>query len=324
MNPARSGLWAGTVVLLVAGFCPLAYAQEQPAPPAGAQPAPTQPPAQPPAQPVAPGTVTAPVVPAGILTLPGPPPIRRGQPISVLAFAFANLNTNAMTQALGDRAADRAFIRIKGGMIFSQQYNLATFSPRSGLIHKAEIDGILDATTLLNRLYDPATHELVVPQARQLAQQLRIQAVLIGTLESVEVNRSANSANVTITAQLLDSMSGAPIKSAAVSGTATGAEDDSALDIVLMAAEDAGNRALAEFGIATEAPAGEEGKEGEEGKVEGGLPDKIGSAPEATTGGGKLDWLAEHNIAPWKAFLAYMAILTIPFIEHHYPQHHLP
>ena len=56
----------------------------------------------------------------------------------------------------------------------------------------------------------------------------------------------------------------------------------------------------------------------------GGLPDKIGSAPVATAGGIKLDWLAEHNIAPWKAFLVYMAVLTIPFIEHHYPQHHLP
>jgi hypothetical protein len=308
MNPTRSGLWAGAVVLLVAGFSPLAQAQEQPAPGAGGQPAAGQPAAQP---------TTAPATPPALVNLPGPPPIRRGRPISVMAYPFTNLNTNAMTQALGDRAADRAFTTIKGGMIFSQQYDVTTYSPRAALVHKAELDTIID-TAALGRLYDATTHELVVPEARGLAQLLRVQSVLVGTLESVEVNRTANSATVTITAQLLDSVTGAPIKSAAVSGAATGAEDDSALDLVVMAADDAAAKALAEFGIALVGAADKEGKE------EGGLPDKIGSAPESAANHAPLDWLAEHGIAEWKALAGYMLLMTVPFIEHHAPQHHLP
>src|SRR5207249_983718 len=141
----------------------------------------------------------------------------------------------------------------------------------------------------LRLLQDPMTREISIPAALRIARLLRIQAALIGTVEAVEVNRMANTATATITVQLLNSVTGEPIKNAAVSGQATGTAENATLELAMMAAEDAAARALVEFGIGVAGP-------DKEGAVTG-LPNKIGTLPgRIPPGEDTRDFFARHGI----------------------------
>ncbi len=240
MKPRRSGVLAGVALLLAAGLSSDAHAQEQP---------PAQPPEmQPPAQPVQPAVSPA---------LPLPPPIRAGQPISTLVFSFENA---AMNQELGAAAARAALLEMKAGLIFSRQYHIVTFWTRLPLYVKAVSDDYIRAD-VLTRLASSEPGESLAA-ARQLGRVMRFQAVMVGSVEEVTVDRMANSATATITVNLINTVTGEAIRTAGVSGQASGTAEDDERELAAMAARDAAAKALAEFGIAEVDP--EDGVEAED------------------------------------------------------------
>lgn len=323
---------AGVALSLVALAGPARAGQAQPGRPQPGRPQPGQPqPGQPqPGQaqpvPMSPGDAppanapTAPptVAPLATDNLPLPPPILRGQTVSVLAYDFTSV---AMGPVAGDLVAKTVMNTIKGGMIFSQKYDVATFSPRLPLLKKANLDGIVTSEDT-NGLYDPTTGLLDTARALRVARLLRVQSILTGTIEDIQVNRDGNSASVTANVQLLNSVTGEPVVPAVlVSGSATGTEETSTLELALLAARDAGFRALAEFGIGAGV---EEGKNGAAAVV--GLPDKIGSAPTGSFGDEHAgeSWFERHGVPPWVGLAVYMGALLSPAAFRHTPMHHLP
>lgn len=293
---------AGVALFLAAGLGSAHAGQGQPQPVPGDQP-----------MPEAPAPMVAP--PATDPTL-GPPPIRRGQPVSALVFDFSNA---AMSPVDGNLLARQVMNTIKGGMIFSQKFDVVTYSRRLPLLRKAEMDLTLTPEDQAN-LYDPTTGALDPARALRVARLLRVQSVLSGTVEDVQINREGNSATVSITVQLLNSVTGEPVlPAAAVSGSATGTEENTAVELALLAARDAGYRALAEFGIGAGV---EEGKAG--GAVVG-LPSRIGSAPAGDYDPrADADWFARHGVPPWVGLMLYTGALLSPAAFRHTPMHHLP
>jgi hypothetical protein len=221
--------------LLAVGAGPAALAQppadggqpgDQPAPPAASVPAPFSPAAS---------------LPIGT---PGPSPIRRGQPISVLSFDFQNASQG---QVGGSALAQSIRRAVEEGLMFSGEFYALTFAPRLGLVRRAQIDELLQPGDLTGVITDG---ELNFDAARKIAYATGMQTVLAGAVEAVELNRAANTASVTITVQLLDTATGETLRSASVTGNAIGTPDLSAAQLLLLAGRDAAARSLLEFDIA--------------------------------------------------------------------------
>jgi hypothetical protein len=77
---------------------------------------------------------------------------------------------------------------------------------------------------------------------------------LLGSIEAADVDAAANRANVTVTVQMLDTTTGAPAKTAGVTGTFTGQQGAAREALVEGAARDAATRALTELGVAPRPP----------------------------------------------------------------------
>lgn len=263
MTRRCSGIWASLALLLAAGSGSAALAQDQPAggqPPATGQPMQPAQPAQPPAAPAPPGATERDV--------PGPPFIRPGIQQSVLVFDFENASMNAL---LGPDVTHYVQDQVKAGLIASGAYYLVTFNPRLALVRKAIQDEILRQDDLT--VTAPDTGALAVPRALRLAYRLRIQSILTGALEAVELNRMSHTATVTLTVTMINSRTGETMHTASVSGSAVGTAETPELELLRAAADDAAAKAMAEFGVVSDqqGPAGGDEGEGGGGGGKGGL-----------------------------------------------------
>ncbi len=184
-----------------------------------------------------------------------PPPIRAGQPISVLFFPFGFGGEVAAGSKLGGEPLElvsHVSAAVKAGLLSSPSFSVATFSPSSALVQKGQKDNFIGPDHLRD-LVSSGTGQVDAQKARTLAHRLGIQAVMIG---NVEVTKSgANTVEVTLDGQLLESTTGAVIRQAAVNGAATGAADVNPVAIQSAAVNDAAHKLLAAFGLELVRPA---------------------------------------------------------------------
>ena len=230
--------------------------------------------------PAAPGdaTTTAPTVetrPGQQLFYQKPLPIRPGQPISVLAFPFgyggeeeaAPTAAPAEAPAPGEGAAtatptvapkslltqdqqdllNYATAAVKAGFLSSPLYAMVTYHPQSSLVQRAVSQEVLRKEQLLN-VISLKTGATNVDRAKVIAEHLSMQTLLVGTAD-VKSDVKANSTEVTLTVQLIQSTSGEVLRTAAASGAAQGAEGVPMLQVEQRAALDAAQKLLPAMGI---------------------------------------------------------------------------
>lgn len=206
-----------------------------------------------------------------------PPPIRVGQPISVLVFPFglaggedaaAPAPADAAPEAVapGDPADPNAAeagagsqltpeqqvlvtqltAAVKAGFLSTPAYSVATYHPQSALVLRARKDEILRPEHL-EGLISP-TGAVDAERARAVAYRLGMQTVLLGSVD-LQADAMANSVELTVDAQLIDSTTGKALKTAAVGGAAKGVEGVPMTAVQERAAMEAAQRMLPAMGI---------------------------------------------------------------------------
>lgn len=201
-----------------------------------------------------------------------PPAIRPGQAISVLVFPFGYLGAEGEAPAADaaapavappDGGADPASgggltqaqshlaayltASVKAGFLASPYFSVASFHPTSALVQRAQKDDVVKPEHLAD-LIAPATGSPDLNKARTLTYRLGMQALLAGSVD-VKSDAKANTAEVTLETQLIDSTTGEVIRSAAVSGAAAGAEGVPLSLVEERAALDAAQKVLPAMGI---------------------------------------------------------------------------
>jgi hypothetical protein len=222
---------------------------------------------------------TAPGGSSGITAAPAgsytpPPPIRPGHPISVLVFpfGFAGADAEAGTGATGAGApgdmagaggeapampapgltaeqilvAGHLTASVKAGLLASPFFAVATYHPQSALVQRARKDDILRPEQLTDVI--SATGAVNLDKAKVIAHRLSLQTLLVGTIELKE-DAKANSVEVTLETQLINSTTGQVLRAAAVSGAAAGAEGVPMETVEERAAIDAAMKALPALGV---------------------------------------------------------------------------
>lgn len=232
------------------------------------------------AQDDAPAPADAPVAAPTVETRPGqqlfyqkPLPIRPGTPISVLAFPFgyggeeeaAAAPAEAAVPAEGAATAapttapkselsldqqdllNYATAAVKAGFLSSPLYALVTYHPQSSLVQRAVSQEVLRKEQLLN-IISTKTGATNTDRARVITEHLSMQTLLVGTVDK-KSDVKANSTEVTLSAQLIHSVTGEVLRTAAASGAAQGAEGVPMLQVEQRAALDAAQKLLPALGI---------------------------------------------------------------------------
>ncbi|HEU4752651.1 MAG TPA: hypothetical protein VFU47_06035, partial [Armatimonadota bacterium] len=203
-----------------------------------------------------------------------PPPIRPGMPVSVLVFPFgyageeaappaaaapqpapgtpAGAEASQLTPAQQETAAYLT-AAVKAGFLSTPAYSVVTYHPLSSLVQRALKDEILRPADTAG-LVSGATGSVDPAKARQVAYRLGLQTILVGSLDLKE-DPKTNTAEVTAEAQLIDSTTGTVLRSAAVSGAATGAEGVPPVAVRERAAQEAAQKILPAMGIELVTPA---------------------------------------------------------------------
>jgi hypothetical protein len=205
-----------------------------------------------------------------------PPPIRPGQPITVMVFPFGFVGEDAeaapateapvsgdpnapappATDAAGttvqlttEQREMAAYVTaaVKAGYLSTPAYSVVSYHPQSSLVQRAQNDEILRVEQVTN-LVSPATGSVDVERARLITHRLGIQALLVGTLES-KADAAANTVEITLETRLINSTTGEVIRTSAVSGAATGAEGVPMFAVQERASLDAAQKALPAMGI---------------------------------------------------------------------------
>lgn len=206
-----------------------------------------------------------------------PAQIRPGQAISVLVFPFGFLGAEAgaaAAPAAGVLPADVGAAPATGGLTQEQQhvasyltaavkagflsspfYSVASYHPNSSLIQRAQKDEILRPEHVTN-LLSPATGGPDLERARTVTYRLGMQGLLVGTID-LKTDAKANTSEVTLETQLINSTTGEVIRSAAVSGAAAGAAGVPVEVVEERAAQDAAMKVLPALGIQLVALPGE-------------------------------------------------------------------
>jgi hypothetical protein len=223
------GWMAGALLTVACLTTPGAHAQNQPPP--------------------APGTAGAPGIGAGAAGAPGtthagataPPakPVPLPGVRTVMVFPFEN-NTASGGRALGEALADA----VQRGMDASRVYATAKFNPDSLLVQRAaaEQSGVL--TDALKNVIDPIKGTVDQARAMQIAQRTGMQALMLGSIEEYTYDKAANKVSLVATAQILDAFTGEPLRTAGVTGTATGAAGADESTVAQAAATDVAGRIL--------------------------------------------------------------------------------
>lgn len=224
--------WVAGVALL--GACLTAsavHAQNQPPPappggPGGAQPGAAAPVG------AAPGTTRAgTTAPADPVPLPG---IR-----TVMVYPFEN-NTPSGGRALGEALASA----VQRGMEASRVYGTTMYSPDSVLVRRARDENSTVMTPAMAGVIDPIKGTVDQARAMQIAQRTGMQALLLGSIEEYTYDKAANKVSLVATAQILDAKTGEPLRTAGVTGTATGAAGADESTVAQAAATDVASRIL--------------------------------------------------------------------------------
>lgn len=213
-----------------------------------------------------PGPVVGPTSTQALGTFRPPAPIRPGQQISVLVFPFSLAGGEMMAPA--DPAAMPAAgaapagplltpeqqaavtlltANVKAGLLSTPSYSVMTYHSQSSLVLRGRKDDILRQDDITD-VTAPGTGALNVEKAKTITYRLGIQSYLSGTID-LKVDPKANTAEVTLETQLTDSTSGQAIRSAAVTGSAAGAEGVPMTLIVERAAQDAAMKAIPALGV---------------------------------------------------------------------------
>jgi hypothetical protein len=151
----------------------------------------------------------------------------------------------------GKQLGEALVAHVKSGISHAGTYSIASYYPASPLLQRARQEQSLTREEA-EGVVDPARGTVDPTRAANVAMRMGARYALLGSIEQVDVDRAANRANVTVTMQLLDTATGAPAKTAGVTGTYTGTAAASQDDLAMAAGKDAVKRALVELGLASE------------------------------------------------------------------------
>jgi hypothetical protein len=231
---------AGAVLLGACLTAPAARAQNQAPPPPPRAPGAAPGGAVVPAPGGAAGTGTATTRGAAQPTQPVPLPGIK----TVMVFPFEN-NTTTGGRALGEALADA----VQSGMEASRIYGTVKYSgdrdrPESLLVQRAlaEQSGVL--TDAIKNVIDPVKGTVDQARAMQIAQRTGMEAILLGSIEEYTYDKAANKVTMVATAQILNAFTGEPLKTAGVTGTATGTPSMDESAVAQQAATDVASRVL--------------------------------------------------------------------------------
>jgi hypothetical protein len=199
------------------------------------------------APPAPPGTAaappgTAPGTTAG--TAAAAPPVPLPGVLTVMVFPFDNV-PGAGGPALGQALADT----VQQGMDRSKVYSTAKFSKTSLLVQRAatESPGIMNPD--IAGVIDPVKGSVDPTRAMKIAQRTGMQALLLGSIEEYTYDKAANKVTMVATAQILNSQTGEPLRTAGVTGTATGTAGTDESVVAQAAATDVASRLLAGLAV---------------------------------------------------------------------------
>jgi hypothetical protein len=169
-------------------------------------------------------------------------------PNTVIVFPFEN-----NTMVGGKELSETLEGEVKSGILRAGTYSIASFYPASPLLQRARQDQSLSRDDIDN-VVDPMRGTVDPTRAAAVAQRMGGRYALLGSIEQADVDTAAHRSNVTVTVQMLDSLTGMPVKTAGVTGTFTGTASDTPHALVDAAARDAARRALTELGLASGTP----------------------------------------------------------------------
>jgi hypothetical protein len=136
---------------------------------------------------------------------------------------------------------------VKAGFLSSPLYAVVTYHPQSSLVQRAVNQEVLRKEQLLN-VISTTTGATNMDRARLITEHLSMQTMLVGTVD-VKSDVKANSTEVTLQAQLVHSVTGEVLRTAAAAGAAQGAEGVPMLMVEQRAALDAAQKILPAMGI---------------------------------------------------------------------------
>jgi hypothetical protein len=189
----------------------------------------------------------------GVGTAAAAPPFALPGVTTAMVFPFDN-STPYGGLALGEALADA----IQRGMDASRVYSTAKFSRSSVLVQRAMAESPTVMNPAVDAVIDPARGMVDPTRALMIAQRTGMQAALLGSIEEYTYDKAAHKVTIVATAQLLNAQTGEPLRTAGVTGTATGAAGTDESAIAQAAATDVASRLLA--GLAVPQPPPPTGK----------------------------------------------------------------
>ena len=136
---------------------------------------------------------------------------------------------------------------VKAGFLSTPAFTVTSYRQNASLVQRALHGNILQ-TDMLSGLVAAATGSADTDRARLVTHRLGIQTLLVGNIE-LKTDAKANSAEITLDTQLIDSTTGEVLRTAVVSGAATGAEGVPMSAVLERAATDTSLKILPAMGI---------------------------------------------------------------------------
>jgi hypothetical protein len=181
-------------------------------------------------------------LPTQTVIAPRPPQIQ------VIVFPFEN-NSTFGGPAFGEAMSSA----VKGGLISSGRFSVATYYAFSPLLQRLRAENPNNQD--LARAVDASKGTVDQPRAMVVARAMGGEAALFGAVEEYRYDTQGRKAEITVSASLVNLLTGAPIRTAGVTGSATGREGSAESDVAAEAARDAAVRLLREMGIDPNPPA---------------------------------------------------------------------
>jgi hypothetical protein len=163
--------------------------------------------------------------------------------LTVMVFPFENVPAVG-GPALGQALADA----VEQGMDRSKVYSTAKFSRTSLLVQRAAQENPMLNQAILG-VIDPVKGMVDQARAMEIAQRTGMQALLLGSIEEYTYDKAANKVTMVATAQILNSPTGEPLRTAGVTGTATAAAGTDESVVARAAATDVASRLLAGLAV---------------------------------------------------------------------------
>jgi hypothetical protein len=160
-----------------------------------------------------------------------------------MVFPFEN-NTSAGGRALGAAIAEA----VRRGLEASRAYTAVQFDPNSLLIQRTREENPMLREAIAG-VIDPTTGAVEQTRAMQIAARTGMQALMLGSIEDYRFNKDTNAVEMVATAQILNALTGEPLRTAGVTGSATGAAGADESTIAQAAATDVASRILSGLAV---------------------------------------------------------------------------